>query len=559
MSQTFHYFSPTTPGNPSWDVDLGAAAVRLGEMPGFVDAAELMTVGMSSLPLDDPDGTLGYNNDAIVGLKQFYVDESAVPGYSRMYTGYIADRRYSRGSAGRFLTGAARLIDVSLLDVNALAGFRVFQPAALDATSSFVRPAETAGARIAALLAVDFVSTTIYDEGLVDLTDSTPMDANDYTWQRPVDVILDVCQQSGRNAFLYYDAPSGHDALFYHRNDELVYPAAADISNVLADIGPTVLPANNDWVLTRDPSRVFAGYGLSYRGGNVYESNLNTSYIYGYRDGYASSGNLGTAAKATARANRYLTENSTEDDRLAGTVLIPAANIQDIRAGQYLHATFSHLPGYESGRHCRVLRREVGQSVATDQFYTVRLELTPMPAPAVYFYALLDHGSGFYGPPTPLYFPDGAEVVVWGFNGDHVGNRSSAGWSVEPSSGLIEGIDASPSGWTWRGIRVLAFSVIRIDMQGGYGGVAGNGATITVDVRRNGTIIHTETQLGPTFPPGGFGGWYGTFTFHLSAIEAQANDEFEIGFSTTGWVGFQFFAAIPGELNPDSHFRITAP
>lgn len=558
MTQTFHYFSPATPGNAAWDVDLGQEAVRLGEEPGFVHCAELGRVGGGQILIDDPDGTVGHTGDAILGLKQLYVDEDACPaGDQRICTGYIAEREYSRSTDQRpsFRTAAARLITTSINDENSILSFRVFQPESLDATSSFNRPAETDTARIAALLAVDFLSTTLYDEGFI-VGAGVDMDANDYTGQRPVDVLNDCAQQTADTThtfFVRYQEDTGHLVLHYHSIDADIDAAGASISNVLSDLSSVVFTANDDWKLTRSPSRLVAGALVGYRGGWQYESNLATSYIYGYRDMMAQASDVGSATQASARATRYLTANATEDDRLAGTCRVPAADVNLIKAGQYLPAKFSHLPGYGDWRDCRVLQREIAQVEKTDQFYTVRYELTPIviQEAAPLFYAALNHGSGFYGPPTPLYFPDGSEVVVWLFNGD----TPASGWTAEPSSGAAAGIDGSASGWPWRGIRVTAYSIVRIDLQGGFGGVANPGATVTVAIRQNGTVISTQTQ---TYTGGG-GTWQGTFTFALTGITAQAGDEFEVSYANTGWAGFQYFARTGAELNPLSHFRVEAP
>lgn len=378
MTQEFHYFSPATPGNDAWDVNLGQDAVRLGEMPGLVHCFERGLVGTGAIQIDDPDGDVGHEGDAILGLKQFYVEELDCDyGDTRTFTGYILDRTYSRG---RFVTGAGRLIDATLLDENAMLSFRVFQPEAYDATSSFNRPAETDTERIAALLEVDFLSTTLFDDGYIIGAD-VDMDAHDYTGQRPVDVLEDCAEQSGCNFAVRYEEGAGldHLTLHYHSNDADIDPASAAFSNLPSDLSdPTVLLVNDDWQLRRDPSRLIAGVLEPYRGGTVYEQNIATSYIYGYRDAYYPAPTISSSAQAIIRAQRYLTEGSTEDDRLVGTVDVPSGRVNDVKAGQYVSVRFTHLPGYEDWRDCRVLRREIAQTKPTTDRYTVRLELTPM-------------------------------------------------------------------------------------------------------------------------------------------------------------------------------------
>ncbi len=151
MVQDYRYRSPTTPGNPGWDDDLGNTAVRLGSIQGIVQEAELGAVGISSIQLDDPTGTAGHAGDAIVGLKQFdWIESAPGTGHRRIWTGYIGDRKYRRGTSSAspsLLTQAARVIDITLVDINSFLAFRVFTP-----ENTFNRPAETDVARVTALL-----------------------------------------------------------------------------------------------------------------------------------------------------------------------------------------------------------------------------------------------------------------------------------------------------------------------------------------------------------------------------------------------------------------------
>ena len=55
------------------------------------------------------------------------------------------------------------------------------------------------------------------------------------------------------------------------------------------------------------------------------------------------SPNLKTTAQTVARANRYLSENAEEDDRIVFTLQLPKANVNDWKEGQYAQVKFSHL------------------------------------------------------------------------------------------------------------------------------------------------------------------------------------------------------------------------
>lgn len=392
-NETFLYRTPTTPAGPGWVEEI---PIRLGSISGVSQEAELAAVGVSQISIDDPDADVGHASDAILGLKQFdWIEAAASVGHRRIWTGYIGDRTYRRGSGGEspsLITGSARLIDATLSDINSFLTFRLL---GVDATSAFDRSAETDVQRITALLGVDFLSTTLKN-GLVSTANPKPMDAVNYEDQTPAEVINDCCQQSGKNAFVWYDeagtyTPSpGQFGLFYDFNSSLVFPAATNlaVSNVLADIdldsddlptGPVWGPAH-DAQLIRDPSRVVAGVKLRYANGSVYVNNLATSYQFGYRDMLVDAPNVKTESAALARANRILAENSTEDDRLSFTLWLPAAHVNDWMAGQYAPVRFTHLPGYdvEGGVNVRALSRTVTQDHETQEFYWVHYEATPM-------------------------------------------------------------------------------------------------------------------------------------------------------------------------------------
>lgn len=390
MTMTFYYFSPTTPTSTTFTVDLGTDAVRLGNMGGLIDAAEVGATGMCNIEIDDPLGDVGHNSDAILGLKQFFVVEDACPpGDQRLWTGYILDRRYRRGQDSLRL-GAARKIDVTLLDVNTLMTFRILTD------PDVVRPPETVDERMAWFLAADPMSAVIFDNGFVD-SSAVDMDACDYTGQTPGDVLGDMALAAGFNYFLYYDETANQDSLWFaDSNTSTWYVSALSLSNDLADLDiaavnagtATIWPMAPDAELVRDPSRVYAGVFLPYSGGTVYRTEtdvgLTTSDIYGFRDGAAPTANVKSAPTAEALADRLLLESASdaEDDRITCRVQLPASLATAIKAGQRLQVKATHLPGYEDFRWCRVLRRTVAQDNPTDAYYTVTLELSPQ-APAI--------------------------------------------------------------------------------------------------------------------------------------------------------------------------------
>lgn len=393
------YHGPSTPGNPGFSIDLTDVSIgqgfRSGDLSGVVTEAELGAVGISSARLDDPTATAGNAGDAIVGLKQLSITELDAPsGNRRIGEFYIADRRYYRGTQGAspsLMTGPARVIDMSLSDINSFLHFRILRTGeANGSNTTFNRPAETDVERVTALLAVPFIADTLFN-GLVSSDGPVNMDAVDYTGQTPGDVLNDCAQQSGKNYFVFYDesgtyTPSPGDfALFYDSNSSTAYPAAVadtQVSNVLTDLsagggGPVWYPLQ-DATLVRDPSRVISGAFFNNGSNSVYVTNPTTSYTFGWRDAVGNSQDLTTVAQTTARGNRYLAENSTEDDRLTFKLKLPAAHVNDWKEGQWAQVRFTHLPGYEAFTNVRCLCRTVASDEMTDQFYNVTYECTPM-------------------------------------------------------------------------------------------------------------------------------------------------------------------------------------
>jgi hypothetical protein len=389
MSLEVRYYSPTTPDADGWSEDIGDA-LRDGDIGGLVAEFELGAVGSSNLPLDDPEQSVGHDGDAIAGLKQLAVTETAAPaGRRRIWTGYVADRAYDhREDESLFLAGQ-RGIDPTLVDLNSFLSFRVL---GVDETSAFNRPAETDIERVTALLAVDFLSTTLL-AAIVASTGGVDMDAVDYTGQYPIDVLNDCAQQSGRNFAVLYDedgsltGTEGAFGLFYEFNDAPVYLSDMRVSNVADEVDDAVTfpPVGLDAQLVRDPSRVFAGVLVQYAGGHEYRTKPETAVTYGWRDAVVSAPNVKTAAKAQARGDRYLADASDEDDTLTFSVLLPRAHVNDWRAGEAGQVHFAHLPGYSADfRQVRCIRRTVRQDLSEPvRFYTIVYVATPMtPTPS---------------------------------------------------------------------------------------------------------------------------------------------------------------------------------
>lgn len=372
MPMQFHYVIPTTPGQTGSNTDLGTSIVRLGKMTGLVTEAQLGQAGTCTLELDDPTGTLD-----IGGLRQFYVQELSAPlGSQRVWTGYIGSRRYARGQTGTtdsLRAGtAARRVTVDLIDVNTFLAFRVFTHA--DAN----RPAETDVQRLAWILSYAYFSDTLFDLGYVNKLNPVKLDKADLRGRRLSDVLNDLSQKSGKNHFVYYNEATNQYGLWYDVTTSTNWSSTARLSNVLADIdNVTTFAVDMNATLTRDPSRVVAGVYLPYSKGAIYDTQISTSYTYGFRDAIAPNALVTTSTAADLLAKRYLADNSTEDDLLTCTVRIPAAHVNDIMAGQRVQVNVTEMPTYGGTYQWgRVLKRTVKQDVESDQFYNVDFEIS---------------------------------------------------------------------------------------------------------------------------------------------------------------------------------------
>ena len=173
-------------------VDLGKTAIRLGQIPGFITEASLGSVGTSGIPIDDAAGTL-----TIKGWSTFTVDESSSPvGQQRIFTGYLVDRHYRRGSNDSLITGGSRLIDATLVDLNTILSFRLFPQS--DTTAN--RPSESDVARINWLLGTTYIVPTVHNNGLMSSTGPVTLDAADYRGQSVSSLLTDCANASGKNS-----------------------------------------------------------------------------------------------------------------------------------------------------------------------------------------------------------------------------------------------------------------------------------------------------------------------------------------------------------------------
>ena len=429
MTLHVHYSHPTTPDGTGYDIDLGDVLLLATAAPGsgfqgtdaltgMVTAAAVGDSATTAAVLDDPSGTLGNAGDGILGLHRMYFKEDACPSNDQVqWNGYVGAREYRRASAMGFTLGAARRITTDLSDDNLILGFKQLR--------SFKRPAETADARLAALMAAP-EWPPVFDDGLVNHTGlaAVNMPANDYTKQFPRDVLSDIAVQTGFNYWCQYNADgsnNGHVQLWVDdSNTSSQFSSTLQLSNYAADIdNVTVFSIHDDAVQRVDPSRTYADVDVAYSGGDVWIHNAVTAYRYGDRTGIYPNANITTSAAATVAANKFLADAAEENVVATVLVTIPAAKLNLIKAGMRIKCRFSHFSGpfgdplrYQTFWWWRITRRAFARPMPTEGIYEMTLELVPqLSAPSAAFSAQ-QTGVGYSGQPTLPHATRAGDVLL---------------------------------------------------------------------------------------------------------------------------------------------------
>ena len=367
MTQTATYISAPGEASP-WTVSLTHRRDGLT----LTERAESGQVGTGTFLIDDDAGTAGHSSDGIVGLKGIKFEQSAC-SVARTFSGFIAERMYHRGDQAVFSSSTYRQIDVSVVDLNAKAGFMRITGA--DGN----RPSETVSTRLAWILGSSYVGT-LFTANASNESSSVVMTANDYRHSTPGDVIADCAMEAkGFNWFIKYNPGTDADELYFlNSNTSTTDTSSIKISNVAADVDSTaVFAPQQDWTLRRTPDRVVAGVDFMYAKGTTYQTRAATAQTYAWRDGVAPTSTVKSLTNAVAIAQQFLWQNHTEEDRLTVRIRMRAAYVNLIRPGQRMQVKLSNVPEYASYTWFRVMARTVTQPLKTDNDYDVELELSP--------------------------------------------------------------------------------------------------------------------------------------------------------------------------------------
>ena len=393
-------------------VDTVLDTVRFGAIAGLVTKADQGTVGMSSLDVPDHDGSI-----AIRGLKRLYVEDDACVSAGVLWNGYIGTRDVDRGD---FVTGSARTLHVSLVDLNTLLENYIIQDTATPANCK--RPAEPDFVRVQWLLSTFLPQ--VHDHGCVATTQGAMMDACDYTGQTAGDVLRDCGTKSGRQWFVYYDeawtTDSHKDALFYDDPRSESFTSTLQFSNVPGDADDvTTFEMCSDPQPTqhRSPDRVMSGVYQTYNGGAVMrrdtDVNLDTHNTYYVREKVGASSNTTSADTARDLADRQLLENGSEEDTCSFSVLLPRDKAGLVQAGHRILCRFEHFePEYRAFTWWRIDSLALHQDdPETHDYY--RLDIEASPAPPLVVHQVVLANMGYQGAGVAQMTPGAAPVPCY--------------------------------------------------------------------------------------------------------------------------------------------------
>ncbi len=280
--------------------------------------AEELTVGASTLVIDDPDGDFD-----IPGHSYIRVTETECPDEKVIWAGFVTIRHVKRATG--FLTGAQRTWTGNLDDVNTVIARRILSEA-----NDADRPAETDVERI----------QWLFDEGFLGVLDTyfstanpVAMDAANCVGMGVYDVVNDCMLQSGKNSFQQdiSDGIGGYVGFtYYDFASSTALTSDLQISNYISDITaevgtPSPSGAAQTWYasldtdMERDPTRIYWKVRGQYDGGTVTRTRPATAINFAARETTASWPLVKTATVANARGDRYLLDISTEEDVITTT------------------------------------------------------------------------------------------------------------------------------------------------------------------------------------------------------------------------------------------------
>lgn len=392
-------------------------------------AAEMGEAAQSGLVIEDPGADL-----VLLGHRPFVITEDAC-AQPRLFTGWTTERGIGRDvEAGLFVGSGARSHDVTIIDLNALFNFRLISG------TDGNRPAETWNARMAWLLASDYLSGLIADTGRIVANGAT-MDEADYRGQYPAAVLSDLVERFAvreMTYFAFWDTTASAVGLWLDELDAAISDSTLRISNVPADIDSTTTFAPDpEAKLGVTPTETYSEVLIDYDRGTkrLFRSRASTAAKYIRRGTTMSRPYTRHAADASDQANSYLDNHANERDRITVTIIVPASCAGLATAGQRMDVKFSHLTGYTTFTSMRVVRCTLAPTNDLATHYSMALELLaprPVESPSTECsggaYDLTP--SGYY---PPLNQDDNDGSIVYYL-------RAGVVWPIVPTPGAEGGL-----------------------------------------------------------------------------------------------------------------------
>ena len=467
-----HYYNGT----------LLTTAVQLASEKGFSAHAQTGDVDTILVTVEDPSAAYDF-----VGLKPWRMVEDSCPSnYREAWYGYVWRQGITRGEGDTgdtlSLTSTARRWELELVESNSLLARRI-----LTSNESPNRPSEDVSTRLTWLLTTSGFVGQITDQGLIESC-STICNPVDYTGRSGLDVLRDLATVSGFNFFTrFVEATQLLQLAFYDAAISTLDASTLNLSNVKAEIDETTTWASGtDTTLMRDPSRVASGVFLPYTGGSYYTSSGAIASNFSPIDQTAPTAAVTTAASAAILAARYLGDHDEQSERITSArVVLPVANLNDVRQGQAIDAKYVHLPGYTSARAMRVASKSFSrpESLAATH-YAVDLELTPMIAP-ISTHARLERPND----------NDYAGSQVYRCRWDNDGDNYGSGDPNDPKYGFVAYYPSPKPSSGWRGLQMTGSGTLSIvELMASMIDVVTGNVTISIQIRKNGTMIAEETQ-----------------------------------------------------------------
>jgi hypothetical protein len=335
----------------------------------FTEAAEQGAVGMGGFSVDDSAASLD-----VPALKPMRFTEYAQMSEPRTFTGFTQERTMQRGPN---LVAGQREFDVEVVDINVLLDDYVMTGAGAN------RSAETDYARVTWLLTTALNTVGNVTAGVVPNSNTVDMDAVDYRGRKARDVLAECAEAAGKNYFLYQHTSSG-PLLFYDLHTSSSLASSARISDVGTDVdSATTWAAIGPPKVKKSPDRVYSTVHLKYKGGTKIVSSATTLAAFRRRDIALTDLSVKTSAKALAKANRYLDGPASSENITVSeiSVAVPAANVNDIRAGHRIEIKLTRY-GISAFTWYRILRRTV--SALNDVSYRITLQLADTVLPSIF-------------------------------------------------------------------------------------------------------------------------------------------------------------------------------